>query len=1179
MLRFLALAALAVVCLNTYSQPMRHKGYPSRDGSIDLRSNFANPPKGYGDVPFYWWSGDSLKFERLMDELSLLSDAPVDGLSVSYIHTHPSVDKEINANGYGSFGKADAGIPGFQTEDWWSLWNRFSAECVRRNIGLGLDDYVVGWPNNGYYVDDVLQSDEIKNYQGRLNYTAHPVKAGEEIDISLPENVVSAVAYPGKINLMKYISEGHLSWKSSLNTQATIYIIHTTPSPELHPQYGNRLVDAYFNKFENKLDAEGRLGLNYFFQDELQYNLNIYSWSEDMQKEFMARKGYDVLPYLPALWTDIGDITPKVRLDYAQVLTELAEERYFKPIFEWHNSRGLIYGCDNNGRGMEPLQYLDYFRATSWHTAPGNDAPARGSSFRQTKVSSSITHLYKRPRTWLEAFHSMGWDSNGEWMTSQLDHHMIAGGNLLCMHGLYYSTHGGWWEWAPPSFHFRMPYWPHMKKWLKYAERMCFVLSQGVHVADIAVLYPTESMMAYPEARADSLWKVTDTLSNSGLDYDFIDYQSLQNATVEDGLLHISDENYRVLVLADIKALHKETMDKIYDFHKQGGIVIALGELPLATTRVGAHDAKLDAQLKEMFPEGSMFHVSSSARIPELIASLFTPDFKTQSHLGKVLHRRIGQQDVYMVMGVNKGDSVFLRAKGRLESWDAMHGTIADKPILAQNEQGTWIRWDAENNESRLLVFTPGMPVMEDNLKPVPQLAETLPLDGEWDIEIVPTMNNKWGDFRLPASDEIIGPEAREIRYQFIDKGKRPNVNAQTRLQTAGIYGYAPYMETINLDAKTNLKEAVADGLSEEEWTPYCFSWQYGVFDSPGSQGYHGLKGKVDNRFIILDQGCHQIFRTKVYAPADGQYRIEQEGVMPDVATMDGQLISGTTISLTKGWHEMIIAYANTPKESYRLTDLRGNTVDNRQRSAVVIYPQDSPSVKDYNPYGDIIAMKWFQTDHLIYSTQNSPHGTWLCQFETVPGTSKMSLCLAGTLNKIWVDGKSLGLKQVTSKGNGRYDISLNAVHQSGVSLVTVQVEPIMGAIGPAIFLEPVKMTSRGGKMPLGNWSEQGSLKYYSGGIIYTKDFILDADPTGEISLSLGKVNATCEVKINGETVDVLLGPPYTLDVTRFLKKGRNKIEVLVYSSLANHYQTIPSPYRGEPISGLFGPVELRIFE
>jgi len=97
-----------------------------------------------------------------------------------------------------------------------------------------------------------------------------------------------------------------------------------------------------------------------------------------------------------------------VRLDYCEVLMDLSEERYYKPIYDWHAERGLLYGADNLSRGKDPTAYIDYFRANSWYTAPGNDAPARGSSFIETKVSSSITHLYQRPRTWLEAFHSMG---------------------------------------------------------------------------------------------------------------------------------------------------------------------------------------------------------------------------------------------------------------------------------------------------------------------------------------------------------------------------------------------------------------------------------------------------------------------------------------------------------------------------------------------------------------------------------------------------------------------------------------------------------------------------------------------------------------------------------------------------------------------------------------------------
>lgn len=46
-------------------------------------------------------------------------------------------------------------------------------------------------------------------------------------------------------------------------------------------------------------------------------------------------------------------------------------------------------------------------------------------------------------------------------------------------------------------------------------------------------------------------------------------------------------------------------------------------------------------------------------------------------------------------------------------------------------------------------------------------------------------------------------------------------------------------------------------------------------------------------------------------------------------------------------------------------------------------------------------------------------------------------------------------------------------------------------------------------------------------------------------------------------------------DITALVQRGENRIEVLVYNTLANHYSTIPNRYRGSPASGLFGPVRI----
>ena len=1111
-----------------------HKGWPSRTGAIDIRKGFADPPKGYGNVPFYWWAGDPLDLDRLTEQLDILADASTDGLNVSYNHTHWAVDTVLNAQGHGPCGRVSGGEPRVLSPEWRQIWNEFSKRCARKGIGLGMDDYVIGWPKNGEIVDSVRFAPGFADYPGHL-----------ERKVILKGTPIQDGELPGHILRMEETPDG-----------TGIQLIYAAPAPELHPDFGRQMVERYFQPFEDSMDAEAREGMNYFFQDELMYYLDIRSWCEGMDSIFRARKGYDILPHLDALFatkdSEIDAEAARVRLDYAEVVTQLAEERYFKPIFDWNAGRGLIYGCDNEGRGLRPLQYLDYFRAISWFTAPGNDAPSRGSSFRQTKVSSSVAHLYGRPRTWLEAFHSMGWDANGGVLTRQLDHHLIAGGNLLCMHGLYYSTHGGWWEWAPPCFHFRMPYWPHMKHWLKYAERMSFVLSQGVHVCDIAILYPTETMQAYPEAKADLSFDVAMTLSNQGLDYDFIDFQSLQKATVRKKALEIADERYQILILAGTRAVHAETLAKIQEFIRGGGIVISVG-----------------AQLPEVSATLS-YAADRYEAIGSEIRSRITPDFATGTGVGKVLHRRVGKQDVYMIMDVVNGDEMTFRATGKVERWDALHGTIEPVNILHSGNGRTSLRYDGPTGNSMLLVFSRGLPHMSDQITDMSPFKEETQasIDGPWNIEVIPTMDNRWGDFRLPASETCIGVEARAFRA-------RPAGTQEEAVEA--VYGYAPYMRTLNVPAGTDLEALLTQTGDTRRWAPYPFSWQYGVFNSPGSQGWHGLKSKVEDRFLILDQGGHQLFAADLDVPADGRYTLFVRGTAPFRILIDGETVSGETVTLSQGLHSLVLAYKDTKPRAYTLKGMVSSTLDKRDRSMVMLYPEGTPLPEERGMYDEIVASRWYGTGFVPFVCPDVQ--TWEYSFETAPGTISMAFETAGTIQSLRVAGQPVPFRQ-TSSGTApdghpvkRYVADALPACQD-VASVTLLGQPDAGYPGAAFFTEPVKLSCQGGRLKAGDWTEAGAMRFYSGGVRYTKEVRL-LRKGRQIWLDLGEVDATCEVSVNGKKVDVLLSSPYRVDISKYARRGKNRIEVLVYSSLSNHYQTIPSPYQGTPHAGLIGPVKL----
>ena len=69
--------------------------------------------------------------------------------------------------------------------------------------------------------------------------------------------------------------------------------------------------------------------------------------------------------------------------------------------------------------------------------------------------------------------------------------------------------------------------------------------------------------------------------------------------------MRVAGEKYRVLVLPAMKAVRHSTLQKALEFHRAGGIVVALGALSEASDRVGRDDPEVAAIVKEIFPDGA----------------------------------------------------------------------------------------------------------------------------------------------------------------------------------------------------------------------------------------------------------------------------------------------------------------------------------------------------------------------------------------------------------------------------------------------------------------------------------------------------------------------------------------------------------------------------------------------
>ncbi|MBN2473146.1 MAG: hypothetical protein JXB62_00960 [Pirellulales bacterium] len=1264
-------------------------GFPNREPDFDVAPGFRSPPPGYGIVPFYWWLGDPLTKERLAWQLEQMEGMGVSGYQINYAHS----DK-----GGRSWGLTYPSEPTLFSDEWWTLIGWFMAEAKKQGAGISLSDYTLGF-GQGWCVDKILRE--------------HPELTGMQLRVN-QDGQVHPETVPWSLNPM-------------------------------HPLSGKLYAEEFFGRFERRFPGEGGKGLNFFFSDELGFGVDGRLWSPQFAEEFRRRKGYDITPELPALFQEIGPRTPKIRLDYRDVLVALSEEGFFKPVFDWHQRRGMIMGCDHGGRGKRVDEFGDYFRTQRWNQGPGADQPGFGKDLIKAKVAASIAHLYQRPRVWLEGFYGSGWGTTSEGLVDATFANYAMGFNLLGLHGMYYSTHGGWWEWAPPDNTFRMPYWKHLRGFMDCQQRLAYLLSQGHHRCDVAILYPVAPVEADLGGReaVQAAFDAAQQIYTKGIDFDFMDFESLARAQIVAKQLRVSGERYRVLILPGMRAVRHSTLLKAVEFQRAGGIVLAVGALPEASDRIGRDDPEVAAMVKVLFPDGPATDVA--ARIP----------LRDYEGPGYILHRRIGPRDVYAVYNAPQGADVYFRAHGQVELWDPWTGATRPLAVTSQDANGTRLKLPLGEKEMQLIVFGPGTATQAEDV--VAAVSETIPLDGSWEFELRPTLDNRFGDFHWPPTAMLIGAEARRLKYAdetTPDPGwQDPKLDDSAwRNVTCGFgsrfWKLGPLPDDAEADAALSQLQEVDPAKPVEVvgkiyyWQPYEFSWRYGIQDDCGHQGYHGLKEQVADGFIGLGDirhghpscrrvpepgGTRYYLWTTVLAPNDGDAPVSRGGLLPAAAWLNGSPLDGSARSarLQSGSNPLLLRYDKVGRGWFVLgTAEAGGDVDETPFSAAakwIWWPGETEgvanryfhrpftlmavpktcrirltcdngytlfvngreigrgsawaSVQEYDavaalkpginliavdarneggegaliaevsleqadghvtrlgtdatwlvaptaptgwpsagfadsgwmparvvssfedslwakheqgpprldppvgqpapmPWNSDLAMRWYRNaDRLPFDTrpQVAQPAGWY-RFVSPPGLRALSIPTRAVV-QAWADGNDVPVR-------GEGELTRVQVPQPSRQpvVVALRVQQQRGDYGGATFDDYIRLDCGAGEIGLGDWSKAGVLETYSGGAWYRKTVQLTAEQArGTVTLDLGRVAASAEVIVNGKSAGVKVAPPWRLDLTSLVKAGDNRLEILVCNTLANHYVTIPTHYRGSTVSGLLGPVRLEI--
>lgn len=811
-----------------------------------LQAHFAHPPREYGPVPIWWWSGEPLNLERLRWQMAQMRAG----------HVYNAIVLNLAPTGplYGS----DPDDPPFLSERWWALLRAVVEEAKAHGQRIWFYDQF-GFSGAGLQTRLANAFPECRGWA--LERRVQEVRGPTSVDLTLPEEAlfvaVVGVAVEGSVE-PSFLPLA-LEPASRVTVPAGLWRVMTffaRPSgfDYLNPVSARRLLDTVHGEFERRLGEHLGTTIAGSFQDELP---TLNSWTPHLPAVFQSRHGYDLRPLLPHLFEDFGPRSAQVRAAFFETAAHLAEEAFFKPLFQWHERHGMLCGYDQMPRHADPVDgqlfYLDYFRTQRWYQAPGNDQHGHA------KAHSSLAHLYRRPRVWLEGFYNSGWGQTLEELAELIGRWYQQGSTLYNPHAFYYSTKGGWWEWAPPCTSFRQPYWAHYPLFADYVARLSYLLSQGVHVCDLAVLYPSTTVQgdirlgqgAGKEARAvrEVYWRLVRGLEATKVDYDILDEESVQRAQVQGGALAVSGERYRAVLLPRTTLLWANTLEQLLRFAAAGGVVVAVGPGPQATVERGP----LPLATKEAM-QRTFLWVEEPAAAVRLMAERFPP--AVSGSVGWLHRRAAGREVFFLVRQEEMEPEVTFRAVGRAELWDPWTGGVRPLAALRTTATSTTLRVPLEAAPTAFVVFNPSVSPRR-RLLPSPPRPSLKPLffPRLWEVELVPTMDNRWGDFAWPPSPGPLPVECRVFRYRWEKEGEDglaagwatapPEGPSWSRVAAT----FGPYWK-VSPPLPADSSPPSGPG---EDWGEAVYSLRYGIEKDPLHRHWLGPKGHVPSEFLLLE--------------------------------------------------------------------------------------------------------------------------------------------------------------------------------------------------------------------------------------------------------------------------------------------------------------------------------------
>lgn len=546
-------------------------------------SEFETPPDQYRPRFYWFWMGGSMTKEGIRADLEAMKEVGVGG--VLMMNVYPTAPLDITCMG----------------DKWWDLLTYANTEAQRNNILFGTHN-CPGWSTSGgpwNTVENSMQKVVFTETEhlGPGKLTAPLLQAEVDERWNYYRDIVVYAIQDAKsgtvprehvIDVSKYMNDdGTLTWEAPAGEWTLYRFGHTTTghmngppikggqgleSDKMSREATKIHFDSYAKKIIDRMQPLVGETFNNFELDS--YEAGQQNWTPKYREEFMQRRGYDPLPWFPALaGVTVGDAdqTARFNRDMAKTISDLFVENHYQYLAELCNENGVTMDYEAYGGPFDPLA------AGGAADMPMGECWTGKMGWSTVTLAVSAAHTHGRPVIGCEALtstpmHSQ-WKQTPYSVKAFADKAFAMGINMMVLHCYAQQP----WDHVAPGMsmnfwgtHFSRTntWWDYSKPWFDYLARCQFMLQQGMPVVDICVL-GTNVPGGMP----------------AGYKVDLCNDETLSRMTVKDGYLVLPASpaklgersgdgmRYRLLVLPADRQMPLATLQEVERLVKAGAAV------------------------------------------------------------------------------------------------------------------------------------------------------------------------------------------------------------------------------------------------------------------------------------------------------------------------------------------------------------------------------------------------------------------------------------------------------------------------------------------------------------------------------------------------------------------------------------------------------------------------------